>query len=220
MSGYVLEQGDTSGASVCVDCGEGIAAGEVQRTPRGDLCAACMVQAGSVAVSDPFNPWRAPCGASWYGLRDGSPDDGCGWGDLCDAPRDHWHVATGLAGYGPEGADGFVTFSTLSDALEYARDEISTFVDMAHEDAHACGAAGMFEDAWREVLRIEDLESWRANLDPARRSAPLYREDPAAYASMQEEQAAQFPRDVSYNTRLYLWQCEDPATCEHGEEGS
>ena len=80
-----LEQGDTSGASVCVECGEGIAAGEVQATPCGDMCAACMVQAGAVAVSDPFNPWRAPCGAAWYGLRDGSPDDGCGWGDLCSA---------------------------------------------------------------------------------------------------------------------------------------
>jgi hypothetical protein len=25
----------------------------------------------------------APCGASWHGLREGNPDCGCGWGDLC-----------------------------------------------------------------------------------------------------------------------------------------
>ena len=28
---------------------------------------------------------KAPCGAAWYGMREGEPDDGCGWGDLCPA---------------------------------------------------------------------------------------------------------------------------------------
>lgn len=29
------------------------------------------------------HPELAPCGALWYGLREGNPDDGCGWGQLC-----------------------------------------------------------------------------------------------------------------------------------------
>lgn len=29
------------------------------------------------------DPEFAPCGAKWHGVREGSPDDGCGWGDLC-----------------------------------------------------------------------------------------------------------------------------------------
>lgn len=140
----------------------------------------------------------------------------CGDG-IMDAST-HWHVATGLVGYGPDGADGFATFDTLAGALDYARDELSMFVDMAHEEAHAFGDEGQFEEAWRAVLLMERLELLRANLDPARSQAPLYRDDPPAYFALLESQANEFPHDVSHNTRLYLWQCDDPASCEHGEE--
>ena len=129
----------------------------------------------------------------------------------------HWHVATGLAGYGPDGADGFACFDSLGGALEYARDELSTFVDMAHEGAHMFAEAKQYEEAWQEVARCESLELLRANLDPARVSAPLYRDDAAAYASLQEDQAAAFPHDVSHNARLYLWECDEPE-CEHCDE--
>jgi hypothetical protein len=118
-----------------------------------------------------------------------------------------------LQGYGPDVDEGTPTFDDLSSALEYARDDLSVWIDMAHEAAHSFAADGQFEDAWKEILRCEDLELWRANLDPARRDAPLYKDDPAAYAAMQSEQAAQFPRDVSYNSRLYLWDC-DESDCE------
>jgi hypothetical protein len=145
-------------------------------------------------------------------------DCGCGWGDLCDAPREHaphWHVATGLAGYGPDGDDGFACFDTLSDALEYAREEITRSVDDADETAYAHADNRDYEAAWQEKRRADDLTALAANLAPTRREAPAYRDDPAAYASMQEDQAAQFPYAVSHNTRLYLWQCDDPAACEH-----
>jgi len=134
----------------------------------------------------------------------------------------HYHVATGLAGYGPDAADsdGFATFESLADALSYARDDLSAFIDFAHDGAHGFASQGDFESAWNEVVRMEDLENWQANLDPARANAPLYRDDSAAYAAMQAEQAAQFPRDVSHNTRLYLWDCaEDPCDCSSDWEG-
>jgi hypothetical protein len=131
----------------------------------------------------------------------------------------HWHVAYGLAGYGPDGADGFASFDSLGDALDYARDELSTDVDMAYEDAHILAEQSQYRDAWMAIERMERLELLRANLDPRRADAPLYRDDAAAYRALQESQAAGFPHDVSDSSRLYLWQC-DVADCDHCEEES
>jgi hypothetical protein len=127
----------------------------------------------------------------------------------------HYHVATGLAGYGPDASDtdGFATFDTLGSALDYARDELATFIEMAHEGSHAAADAGDYEQAWLEVCRVETLDTLRANLDPSRKQAPLYVDDDAAYAALQETQAADFPHDVSHNARLYLWECDEP-DCE------
>lgn len=122
----------------------------------------------------------------------------------------HYHVQSGLAGYGPDADENTPTFETLADALDYARDELSTYVDMAHQDAHALAESGDFESAWLEILRIESLELLYANLDPKRASAPLYAGDAAAYAALQESQAQDFPHDVSSNARLYLWECAEP----------
>ena len=131
----------------------------------------------------------------------------------------HYHVAHGLAGYGPDVDEGTPTFEVLAEALEYARDELASDIDLAHESAHAFGDAGQFEDAWREVLRMESLETLRANLDPARASAPLYAADPAAYNALQEKQAAElFPVDAYGPAgRLYLWDC-DEAECLEDDE--
>jgi hypothetical protein len=127
----------------------------------------------------------------------------------------HYHVASGLAGYGPDASDsdGFASFDSLSDALEYARNELSTYVDMAHEDAHYLGDQGDFEAAWRQIELMEHLELLRANLSPERREAPLYARDVAAYRALQESQADEFPHDVSGNARLYLWECSE-VDCE------
>lgn len=127
----------------------------------------------------------------------------------------HWHVASGLAGYGPDAADsdGFPTFGTLAEALDYARSELSVYVDMAHEEAHALADSEDFRGAWEAVVRMQELETMRANLDPSRATAPLYRDNPDAYASLQDSQAADFPHDVTHNSRLYLWACDEP-DCE------
>jgi hypothetical protein len=130
----------------------------------------------------------------------------------------HYHVASGLAGYGPDASDsdGFPTFETLGEALDYARDELLVFIDMAHEDAHALADDGQYEDAWRQIERVEALENLRANLDTKRASAPLYVDDAAAYAALQESQLAEFPHDVSHNARLYVWSCVE-TECESEE---
>lgn len=129
----------------------------------------------------------------------------------------HYHVAHGLAGYGPDGDEGTPTFETLADALEFARDELAVDVDMAHEAMHSLADAGEFEQAWAEVLRIESLEVLRANLAPGRRNAPLYAADPAAYSALQVAQATEFPVDVSDCGRLYLWDCDEAECLEELE---
>lgn len=130
----------------------------------------------------------------------------------------HYHVAHGLAGYGPDTDENTPTFETLGEALEYAREELAGDIDIAHDTAHACGEAGDFEQAWAEVLRMESLENLRANLDPARRDAPLYRDDPVAYAALQESQAAMFPVDAYGPAgRLYLWDCDETECLEELE---
>lgn len=48
----------------------------------------------------------APCGASWYGVREGNPDCGCGWGELCtELARSHGYVhpVTGETWHAEEG---------------------------------------------------------------------------------------------------------------------
>lgn len=129
----------------------------------------------------------------------------------------HYHVSHGLAGYGPDGDSDTPTFDTLGDALEYARDELSTDADMAHSDAHILAESGDFESAWKAIELMESLELLRANLNPARAAAPLYRDDPAAYAALQVSQAAEFPIDVSGSSRLYLWDCAEPECLEDSE---
>ena len=184
----------TSEAITCPECGA-----EVWDKPLGHKLAKC---------------WNAEAHASGGTLAFDTMSEEEG---TRDAAAPHWHVASGLAGYGPDGADGFASFDSLGDAIDYARDELTTYVDMAHQDMHASGEAGEYEAAWQSLLLVERLELLRANLDPARASAPLYRGDPAAYRALQESQADEFPHDVSHNARLYLWECAEP-DCEHCED--
>ncbi len=66
---------------------------------------------------------------------------------------------------------------------------------------------------------MERLELLRANLNPKRRSAPLYANDPAAYAAMQEAQLEAFPVDVGMS-RLYVWECDsDDCGADEADSG-
>jgi hypothetical protein len=130
----------------------------------------------------------------------------------------HWHIAHGLQGYGPDGADGFGCADSLESAAESARDELARDVDFCEESAHGFAEQGDFESAWVEHRRADSLELLRANLNPARSSAPLYADDPAAWQSTLRSLLEQsFPVAISHSTSLYVWECfEDD--CEHCED--
>ena len=132
--------------------------------------------------------------------------------------RTHWHIATGLAGYGPDGADGFGTAETLDDAAEYARDELRNAVDSCEEGADILAGEGRFEQAWNEHKRADRLEILRANIDPERQNAPLYKDRPEVWAeTLSRILGEEFPCDISEHSRLYVWQCDD-SECEHRED--
>lgn len=131
---------------------------------------------------------------------------------MTQLPLQHWHVAHGLTGYGPDASDsdGFATFDEIRAVSDHVRDELSTDVDHAIETAHALAESGDFEGAWNEYLRSGSLENLRANLSNERANAPLYAGNPEAWnASLLDLLESQFPVDVSDNTRLYVWQCEE-----------
>lgn len=132
----------------------------------------------------------------------------------------HFHVASGLAGYGPDASDsdGFARFDTLGEALQYVHEsELPLWIDQAHETAQCLAAGEDYRGAWYEVVRADDLEALRQNLNPARRSAPMYVDDLAAYEAMQQDQLATFPRTVSDSSRLYVWEC-DESYCNDDED--
>lgn len=121
-----------------------------------------------------------------------------------------YYVAFGLSGYGPDLEPEDEGFESLGEALLAARDELARAIDDCHSLAHACGAAGNYREAWLEVVRMEELETLRANLDPARAKAPLYHEDPAAYERLQRTQLDElFPVDTSEAGRLYVWEADE-----------
>ncbi len=46
----------------------------------------------------------------------------------------HWHVATGLTGYGPDGSDGFDTADSLVDLVHLAAGELAKVSETRAQD--------------------------------------------------------------------------------------
>lgn len=129
----------------------------------------------------------------------------------------HWHVASGIVGYGPDPADdGFATLHTVHEIADAVRYELDSYADAAHDFAEQLAGDGDFESAWREHKRSEELGTLVLNLDPARTQAPLYRNDPARWEQTLWTLLGELPLDVSDLARLYLWECSEDE-CEDGE---
>ncbi len=130
----------------------------------------------------------------------------------------HYHVESGMQGYGPDSDDGWYAHEGIRDVADAIRDELSIFEDIAHDSAESFADAGDFESAWSEHKRVESFEFLRANLSNDRESAPLYVDNPALWeGTLARIIGETFPLDVSHNARLYVWECAE-TDCHNFEE--
>ncbi len=129
----------------------------------------------------------------------------------------HTHIASGLAGYGPDASDsdGFTTTHTVRETAEAIREKLSIWADNAYESAEALADAGQFEEAWTEHRRVGAMNVLRMNLDGIRAESPLYksRDSEAWDTTLARLISENFPLDVSPNSRLYVWDCSE-TECE------
>lgn len=125
----------------------------------------------------------------------------------------HWHVATGFAGYGPDGADGYATADDVIGAADLARDDLREEIGGLSDTAESYADMKDFESAWKSHKLADELDIVRANISPKRAEAPLYRDQPGAWREMLTQLIGQtFPLalDIDGSRRLYVWECETP----------
>lgn len=129
----------------------------------------------------------------------------------------HWHVAHGLAGYGPEGSDGYAYFTDPESLADYVRGELDSDAEALHDSATAYAEAGDFEEAWKTHMLTEEMATVAANFDNKRRDAPIYRDDRAAWhMTILHLVVEHFPYVTSPPAgQLYVWQCQTGYECEH-----
>lgn len=150
----------------------------------------------------------------------------------------HWHVAYGIPGYGPEGTDGYTTATDYDQLCNAVRDELRDSADMLTDQANGIAetaqryeremdaghrtrhAVEEWREAWFTLKRAEELDTLRANFDPARQAAPLYVDNLAAWHETVDRLIGEnFPLVITEGpaSSLYVWQC-DNAECEHLSE--
>ena len=129
----------------------------------------------------------------------------------------HWHVASGLAGYGPDGADGFDTVDTMEQLADAVREELAYWSDQETSSAEAYAESGDFKSAWMLHKHAELIEQFRMNLDNARASAPLYVDNrPLWHETIRATVTEHFPFGVDEgNQYVFAWLCDDGAECDH-----
>lgn len=131
----------------------------------------------------------------------------------------HWHVASGLAGYGPDGSDTtFVSPTTATALAESIRVELDMWADSERDGAEGYAEAGDYESAWKLRKHADGIETMRTSLDNERVNAPLYRDAPEKWdETILRMVAESFPYDVDEGrSRVYAWECGEPdETCEH-----
>lgn len=128
--------------------------------------------------------------------------------------RIHWHVATGLAGYGPDASDteGFAVAWSASSAADMAVDEIRRSLDMLADTASNEAEQENYKEAWDNVQLSQELDIIARNLSSERASAPLYvGTDGKWELAVADLLGSTFPLDLDTDgrSRLYVWQCQE-----------
>lgn len=135
----------------------------------------------------------------------------------------HWHIAYGLFGYGPDGADGFATFDTPESVAEALHSTyVPEVVEQLDDEARMHALDEDYKAAWEAHVYGDEVNIVRQNFNPARANAPLYADEPEKWRSTIIDLIGQhFPLQVVHSTpggtHLYVWECEEP-DCDHLEE--
>lgn len=131
----------------------------------------------------------------------------------------HWHVTTGLAGYGPDNSDDD-TWSTATNAQELAaevKEYCETVADIEYPMAAQTAAEnGDYKAAWLLSENSHALFNLAQGFDyDTRAKAPLYVNDPEALDDTMIRLAREhFPFDYNEGrSRIYVWECDEPDLC-------
>lgn len=136
----------------------------------------------------------------------------------------HWHVASGLAGYGPDAADsdGFAVAMTPEELADLLRSELSEWIDFECEQAESYGDDGDYKSAWMlHKHASDDMDTLSRNLDNKRGKAPYWQDHPGAWQAHVLKVASEyFPYSVNEGrSNVYAWPCEHAyGECESLED--
>lgn len=140
---------------------------------------------------------------------------------------EHWHVAGGLAGYGPDGSDGYGTATSWVQLADLLADELRNAADYLHEGAEATAGEGDKPLAWDLRKESDEVEALAWNFSNDRAQAPLYAGSPGQWdAEVRRLVEKHFPFYYDYTVgpgnaarlALYAWECEEGDECEHAAD--
>lgn len=138
----------------------------------------------------------------------------------------HWHVAAGLSGYGPDaGNTDYGTGTTIQETANLIKDELSESAESQYQTADSIAGDDAnaddrdYKDAWWTMKRGEGLGTFAMNFDVDRlKAAPFYQEDPDKLDERLSRMIREeFPHQISDHWKLYVWECSEQ-DCEHLEE--
>jgi hypothetical protein len=147
----------------------------------------------------------------------------------------HWHVASGLTGYGPDASS--TTYGTactirelaallegdLKDAAESEFQTASAIVYSPDNDPDSVPLEN-YKEAWLTEKHGEELASIAMNFSPDRLDAPLYKDNAPLWEETIKRLVAEHfgyfgmgTLQIAHNSTLYIMECSED-NCEHLKE--
>jgi hypothetical protein len=139
----------------------------------------------------------------------------------------HWHVASGLAGYGPDGDDGYAYAVTWRELAGLLHGELNQAAEYLYEGAEGTAVGGDKALAYDLIKESEEAETMAQNLADSRPDAPLYADNADLWnTTVKALVESHFPYYYDHTVgpgnaarlALYAWPCEAGSECEHVED--
>src|SRR4051812_1409682 len=139
----------------------------------------------------------------------------------------HWHVASGLAGYGQDGDDGYAAAVTWRELAGLLHGELKQAAEYLHGAAEGTAAGGDKALAYDLIKESEEAENLAQNLADSRPDAPLYADNADLWDTTVEALVeSHFPYYYDHTVgpgnaarlALYAWPCEAGSECEDVED--